>query len=395
MEEKHILNLDNISFELKLIFEIIRTEDIKKLRTILKESVKRLDWNLFLELVMHHRVYPLLAGKLKMIKENIIPPFVYQNISQMYMMNTFKMLQFSGEMEQVSRWFNDNNIPLIFLKGPVLGAELFGDISLRSSGDLDFIIPISDLEKAETILLKKGYVKDDYIQTILNDWKWRHHHVTYFHPEKEIKLEIHWRLHPGPGKEPRFNELWERKRVSSLTSTPIYYLGNEDLFLFLASHGSRHGWSRLRWLVDIHQLVRQTIDWKKLIGLLKNYHCTDIGGQALILSSQIIGTPITNDMERLIRGNHPRKLAQGAIFYLERMINLHNEPVPEDIARYHKQHLYCLMSSKQRFIFIMSFLYPYPEDAKTLPLPKQFHFLYFLLRPFLWAWRKSKFHAIS
>ena len=40
-------------------------------------------------------------------------------------------------------------------------------------------------------------MKDDYIQTVLNDWKWRHHHVTYFHPEKEIKLEIHWRLNPA------------------------------------------------------------------------------------------------------------------------------------------------------------------------------------------------------
>ena len=76
-------------------------------------------------------------------------------------------------------------------------------------------------------------MKDDYIQTVLNDWKWRHHHFTYFHSEKKVKLEIHWRLHPGPGKEPSFTELWERKQKSSLTKFPVYCLGNEDLFLFL------------------------------------------------------------------------------------------------------------------------------------------------------------------
>ena len=69
---------------------------------------------------------------------------------------------------------------------------------------MDVLIPIQDLEKVEELLVKHGYVKDDYIQTVLNDWKWRHHHITYFHPKKKIKLKIHWRLNPGPGKEPSF-----------------------------------------------------------------------------------------------------------------------------------------------------------------------------------------------
>ena len=83
-------------------------------------------------------------------------------------------------------------------------------------------------------------------ESVLNDWKWRHHHVTYFHPQKKIKLEIHWRLNPGPAKEPSFRRImgWKRIRVL-LTSYPVYFLGREDLFLFLVSHGARHGWSRL------------------------------------------------------------------------------------------------------------------------------------------------------
>ena len=76
-------------------------------------------------------------------------------------------------------------------------------------------------------------MKDEYIQTVLNDWKWRHHHITFFHPEKKIKLEIHWRLNPGPGKEMKFVELWRRKRKSTLVSNPVYVLGKEDLFIFL------------------------------------------------------------------------------------------------------------------------------------------------------------------
>ena len=46
--------------------------------------------------------------------------------------------------------------------------------------DLDFLIPMDDLEIAEQILVEIGYVKDDYFESVLNDWKWRHHHITLF-----------------------------------------------------------------------------------------------------------------------------------------------------------------------------------------------------------------------
>ncbi|WHY61138.1 nucleotidyltransferase domain-containing protein [Cytobacillus firmus] len=393
MEDNFSLEVKHIPKELKFILEIIKKEDVKELQSYLKEWLKDIDWNLFLELTIHHRVYPLLLEKLKMIDQSLIPANVMKSITNLYKMNTLQMLHFSCEMEQVCKMFDKHQIRLLVLKGPVLGEDLYGDISRRTSGDLDFLISIKDMDKVNELLLKNGYKKDDYIKTVLNDWRWRHHHVTYYHTQKKIKLEIHWRLNPGPGLEPTFNELWARRRISSITSFPVHYLGREDLFLFLVSHGARHGWSRLRWLIDIDKLVKQRIDWIKLARLLTKYQFNYVGGQALVLASQILSMSITKEMT-IIKGNHPKRLAQGAIFYLERMVNLHNEPVPDEIAKYHKRYLFLLMSNKQKVLFIMSFLYPYPEDAETLPLPKLLHFLYFPLRPFLWAWRKTMKHAL-
>lgn len=284
MDNNFSLNVSQIPMELKLIMEILKMEDEKHDLADLKGWLKNTNWELFLELTMHHRVYPLLFSKFKKIDKNVIPPYVVQTIKHAYMMNTYQMLHFSGEMEQVCKLFDNNKIRLLFLKGPVLGEDLYGDVSLRTSGDLDFLISINDLEKAEILLSNLGYEKEDYIQTVLNDWKWRHHHVTYFHSQKKIKLEIHWRQNPGPGREKSFNDLWERKRISSLTSYPVYYLGREDLFLFLVCHGARHGWSRLRWLLDINQLSGQLTDWGELKNLLKKYHYFHVGGQALFLA---------------------------------------------------------------------------------------------------------------
>ena len=389
------LDVANVPKELLFLLEIINRDHVEDIEAYIKEKADTIDWDLFFELALHHRIYPLLSTKLKMIDEDLIPSHIVQDMTEMYKRNTFHMLYLAGVMEEVCRVFTENKINLLVLKGPILAVDLYGDVSLRTSSDLDMLIPIQELDRAEKLLLKLGYEKDDYIQTVLNDWKWRHHHVTYFHPEKKVKIEIHWRLNPGPAKEPNFDELWNRRRKSSLTNYPVYILGSEDLFLFLVTHGARHGWSRLRWLIDIHQITKQKLNWSVIRILLKKYHYLPIGGQALILTTKLLKTPLVEEMRPLVSGKIVNSLAQQAIFYLEEMINLHTDPVPENVAKYHKRHLFSLMTNKQKFFFIMSFLYPYPEDAEVLPLPKSLHFLYFPLRPFLWVWRKTKKLALS
>ncbi|AXI10762.1 Renal dipeptidase [Oceanobacillus zhaokaii] len=389
------LNLKSIPKELNLILELLKGNYPSDILAIDKGLFQSVDWNLFIDLAMHHRVYPVLHSKLKLAIDKQIPEYVVDTISRPYKQNTLQMLFLTAEMEQISQLFAAREISLLQLKGPALAHDLYGDISLRTSSDLDVLIPIEQLQLAEEILIEQGYKKEDYIKTVLNDWKWRHHHITFIHPIKKIKVEIHWRLSPGPGKEPSFTEFWERRRQSTLTKQPVYLLGKSDLYLFLTAHGARHGWSRIRWLLDIHQLVGQNLDQEKILHILENYHSLHIGGQSLILASELLNTKLPPKMEYLCTRARPWKLAQGAIFYLESMVNLHTDPVPESVARYHKRHLFALMSFRQKSIFILSFLYPYPEDHETLPLPMPLHFLYFPLRPFLWAWRKSRRQALT
>lgn len=390
--DRFSLDLAGMPKELRFILTLLKMDNDTDGNPV---SHTEIDWDLFVDLAMHHRVFPVIYARLKMLDEGVIPAFVQKTLYNQYKRNTFQMLRLSAEMEQVSRLFSAEKVRLLFLKGPMLGHDLYGDISLRTSGDLDMLISINQLEDAEKLLLKMGYEKDDYFKTVLNDWKWRNHHVTFFHPEKRMKLEIHWRLNPGPMKEPGFNILWKRKGRSEITSYPIYTLKREDLFLFLLSHGARHGWSRLRWLIDIHLLMDQELDWQEIHNKLKKYNLLHIGGQGIILASQLLNAKIPNEAKTLVVNRRSEKLAEQALFYLESMINLHTEPVPENVARYHKRHLFSLMATQQRVCFILSFLYPYPEDAETLPLPKRLHFLYFPLRPFLWIWRKTRNHALS
>ncbi|WNQ12682.1 nucleotidyltransferase family protein [Paenibacillus aurantius] len=396
MNKELHLDLSLFPKELNLILLIVRSRKEQDLvHALHKEELEDFDWGLFLELARHHRLFPLLYTKIRKVDPSVIPAYVIDYLRKDYQANTFKMLTLCSEMDQIFRLFSQASIRCLSLKGPVLAADLYGDLSLRTSGDLDLLIPLADLDQAEELLVEAGYEKMEAPDMTLNDWKWRHHHVTFYHAAKKMTLEIHWRLSPGPGKEPDFDFLWARRRCSSVTQEPVYYLGREDLFLFLTAHGARHGWSRLRWLMDISLLVHQELDSKALIYLLKQNGQLHTGAQALVLASELLRTPIPDGLRKTTSHKRAWQLAEEALFYLRRMVNLHNKPVPEDVSKYHKGHLFSLMSGQQKILFVLSFLYPYPEDIAIVKLPKSLHFLYFPLRPVLWMWRKTKKPAIS
>ncbi|MHA6533894.1 nucleotidyltransferase domain-containing protein [Paenibacillus sp. BAC0078] len=388
MTDGYSLDKENLSKELWLLLAVLNSDDINETAEQNPQLFKDIDWELWVRLSLHHRVFPYIYPKLSRMREECVPATVTQRLKWEYRRNTVQMLQLSGEMGFIGEELAKLHIRSLFLKGPVLAQELYGEISQRTSRDLDFLVPMAQLTETEALLVRLGYVKEEDFESILGDWKWREHHTTFNHPGKNIKVEVHWRLSPGPSKEPGFDELWERSRTSSHFGQHVHYLGQEDLFLFLAAHGARHGWSRLRWLLDIKQLLLQKPDPARLIGLLQRYNYTDVGGQALLLAADLLAAPVAPALSSLTERPKSRRIAQLALFYVTRMVNLHNPPLEPEVERHYKYYQPAIMTRWHQFLYMAGFLYPYAADAKTLPLPKPLHVLYFPLRPFLWTWRK-------
>ncbi|AIQ67009.1 nucleotidyltransferase domain-containing protein [Paenibacillus graminis] len=388
MTDGYALDKKGFSKELRLLLEVLKTDDIDETAERNPQLFTDIDWELWVRLSLHHRVFPYIYPKLSRMREEHVPDAVTQRLKWEYRKNTVQMLQLSGEMGYLGEELAKLQIRSLFLKGPVLAQELYGDISLRTSRDLDFLVPMAQLAETEALLVRLGYVKEEDFESILGDWKWREHHTTFNHPDKGIKVEVHWRLSPGPSKEPEFDELWKCARTSSHFGQNVHYLGSEDLFLFLAAHGARHGWSRLRWLLDIRQLLLQKPDSGKLAGLIQQYNYADVGGQTLLLAADLLAAPVEPALEGFTKRPKARRIAQLALFYVARMINLHNPPLEPEAERHYKYYQPAILTRWHQFLYVAGFLYPYAVDAKTLPLPKPLHVLYFPLRPFLWTWRK-------
>ncbi|WP_176444969.1 nucleotidyltransferase domain-containing protein [Paenibacillus herberti] len=354
---------------------------------------ERVDWNSFLQLAGHHRVLPLLHHFFKAEADHSIPDFVLKRLREEHRDNLFKMMMLAGESSRIHDELEVSGVRSLFLKGPTLAFELYGDLSLRNSSDLDILIDLKavsgNLFTLDRLMERLGYQTDDFEPSLFNEWKWRQHHRTYYNSLTKTFVEIHWRLSPGPLMEPSFEELWRERRRSNLPSCSVYYLGSTHLFYYLTLHGARHGWFRLRWLLDMDRLLRRNVDWDAVRKLLRRFQALHLGDQTLLMASRILNTPLPSVFLPIRPGSKGDQLTSRPSYYLKETINVSSTP-QAGFIRDHKRYLFSMKSPLHKFLFLLSLFHPYPQDEKTMPLPKPFHFLYFPLRPFLWIWRKAR-----
>lgn len=352
-----------------------------------EDTVRRyaqaLDWEAFMELALHHRVYPAVYLKLNS-HASVVPAGILETLRYHHHVNTFKMLELTKEMGRISGALAEADIRAIQLKGPVLAIQLYGDLSLRTSKDLDILIDPDDIERAEATMAKLGYEATDKHDSDPN-WKRKYHHLSFSHKERRAEVEIHWRLNPNPVEMLSFRQLWERKEAVPVAGLSFYSLGKEDLLYYLTDHGARHAWFRLRWLIDIVRLVPR-IRAEETDLYLKKHGGREVAGQAFLLASALLRADIPAPLLQMTSGKKARRLAQDAMFFISRIVKLN--PVPEKSAVWpYVKYTLSLMTPKQKWMYVLKHLEPNVEDRQQLPLSKPFHFLYFPLRPILWLWR--------
>lgn len=379
------IDMTGTSVELMFMLKLLRRTKFEDEQSVLFFS-SNLDWNKLSKTIQFHRMYPVLYMELKKLDLDWIPPWFMERLKGKYERNVINMLRLCSDLEKLNKQFRDSGIPSLHLKGPVLARKIYGDISLRTSKDLDILVSPEDVRKAEEILLNLGYTTD---VKILNVWKWKSHHISYNHSATQTEVELHWRINPETSGS-AFHELWKRRNDVVFSSQHISLLGNEDLFVYLVTHGSRHGWMRLRWLYDIDQMLRtKMLDFRFLKRLLQKTRSSHLVGQALLLSNELLGTPIPDELATLVQGERALRLAQKSFYYLNHTIEISPEG---DILenKDFKRYVYSSFTGRQKIQYLINRLYPSSKDALLLPLPKPLRFLYFPLRPFLWAWRQMR-----
>lgn len=143
-------------------------------------------------------------------------------------------------------------IQALALKGPALTLLLHQDLGLRPCLDIDLLVDPGQAVAAAALLTERGFVPQldvaiDRLVRVSKDCPYR---------RDNISVELHWRLFDNPHLLRRsFGDLWQRRIIVTLQGRAIPTLSIPDYGVYLALHGIRHGWQRLRWLVDMGLLL--------------------------------------------------------------------------------------------------------------------------------------------
>ena len=365
-----------------------------------------LDWEAFDASVRKHRLQPLLIRGLKSMDRQALEQYPalkrYLGMQNKYSMESFHRLQ---ALAQVNAALAEAGIRMISMKGPLLAMEAYGDPSLRTSRDLDVMVPEADLSRAGEVLEALGYVPEE---NLFRKTPLRRKFHNFVELEKhdvyardDVVLELHWK--DDYQSEDSFEELWDRRQEQLLLGQPIASLGAGDRYPALIVHAAEHGFHRLRWLLDLYELRKKPgFCWEKLWEQMSRQGTGSLLLETLIVMYRL-DLPGLEDLVwegfRLSRTGEGICLGVGAQLDedMTRALAL-SEAVPplwqeelkwgNELQKRYDRLLPVSLLRRTMWQVLLRVLGPSKYELELVDLPDWLFWVYFIIRPFSILWRR-------
>lgn len=159
--------------------------------------------------------------------------------------------------------FEKEGIPFFPQKGPILSYRLYGDPLYRTFVDLDFFVLENQIRSAVDLLRKNGFRTPFYTLPLKNCHRkllFKHNNeIILLNDEWSVSVELHWSLHNCKIlDEEDFVQVLNENESSVMYEGRRFRVFSEELeLLFLVIHGTLHGWSRLKWLLDVKVFLQK------------------------------------------------------------------------------------------------------------------------------------------
>lgn len=359
----------------------------------IREAIKAgADWTEYLRLVDRHRTPALSWAALRRVTGLEIPEFAKSELQKRSDACRMQAVMHSLLLAQILKAFNHAGIPVMVLKGPMLSLDLYGDVGLRHSRDLDLAVALGDICRAQACLSNLGWrIDSTYFSLTPRQRKkfWQmERDLCFFHSQAGCALDLQWR---NRWDTPSLTlTRWARSIPSTWQGCSYLAMNPADQILYLCCHGTEHAWFRAKWLGDLARIhAAEQINWgailnhaqsteqeKPLLACLQLLHVIhrlplpylhEIQWESL--SSFLIGSP-------LYALKIPKDPAVCGV--------LDSLPGRLRLASYAKWLL-----PRKTWRESLSELFYFRQDFNELRLPDSLFWAYVPLRPILWIWRKS------
>ncbi|WP_164931320.1 nucleotidyltransferase family protein [Erythrobacter sp. HKB08] len=269
-----------------------------------------IDWDRFEALVNRHRVGALVGHGAA--ASGILPDALLERLQQQEMNNSARFLLTRSILQDLARRFEVREIRWVTLKGVIVAQRHYERPSLREMIDLDILIDRADFDAADLVLQDMGFER--YHPRFPLEGTRRAHFMrlhsacSYIRRADGAQLDLHWRTVQNPNFLPALDENW-REHVDASSSPPILHL--PEHFAYLLVHGAKHGWQRLKWLVDIDRIISglSQDQVSACASAIERHGLDDLAGAAFRLSRELLDTEMPPAFEALARRKQAIRLA--------------------------------------------------------------------------------------
>jgi hypothetical protein len=378
-------------------------------RTHISESIAQriqmlcdsdVDWPELVQKASQHGVLPLLFRSLKVVCPEKVPTDIRQQLQTFYRQNGARNLKFTGELIQLLNCLQAQGFEAVSFKGPSLAIAAYGDLGLRSFGDLDILVRAEDYLPVRDYLLEQGYESSILLwhfskaeeETYL-EWLGE---CPLMHPQRGVMIEIHQRLIAGFlfQLSASFDDFWHRIEPVSLLGRPTMSLQPEDLLLYLCIHGTKDYWKRLSWVCDISELIGRhpAMQWQDVLQQAKEHGSTRMLLLGLSLAHQVLGTSLPLEIHQSIQADGTLQQLSDRIIQQLYGLGAEELATASSVSQFWF-HFQAMDTARDRIRHTLRYLTqwtlvpwrnrvkPTAKDRLFCPLPNSLYFLYYFIRP--------------
>ena len=200
-------------------------------------------WGLFCHASVVHGVAPLMRANIGQLQW--VPDQVRDWLERQFTLNVQRVAKMHDELRDILALFSQHDIPLMPLKGALLGPWHYADPGLRPMADLDFLLRPSDFEAGEALFHRLGYEESFRNARHLRLIKPDNRDVVETgceHPDNPRMLEVH----PWCGEQVEdalinlTDLMWDNAHCRELLGETAWVVDTDVLWLHLFVHMAHH-----------------------------------------------------------------------------------------------------------------------------------------------------------
>lgn len=266
-------------------------------RQLVESRKGNIDWMALIELAKNYRLEMLLYRAVNSRFVEFVSSPALEALHKLYADNRARGLALTATLLHLLDRLASEQIPAMPFKGPVLGAQFYGDLALRNYADLDVLILERDVAQVTRIMLDQGYHE---VGDMSLSWE-----RSFVRPTGG-SVDVHWsiaeKIHQFPLTP---GELWARRATTALAGTSVPTLCAEDALLVICFNGLTEDWQRCDRIADVAELMRASsaIDWPKFLDLCRRRGCERLVLVGLHLAKELFLVRLPQYVERRLQSH--------------------------------------------------------------------------------------------